>query len=163
MSEVKELIEDIKSVTADLRKEVELTKEKGKETDALTVAKFDKLNDRIDQLEEQKDRIETELNRKEFSPEAQKAEVVEDQAKFDKGMEKFLKTGDKAHMEAVKAELKTLVVNSDTNGGYFVSADRSGRIISQIFETSPIRQVAEVITLQTVSYTHLTLPTNREV
>jgi len=45
--------------------------------------------------------------------------------------------------------LKSLSVGSDPDGGYFVEPDTSGRIVTKIFETSPMRQVANVMTIGT--------------
>lgn len=45
--------------------------------------------------------------------------------------------------------LKALSVGSDPDGGYFVEPDTSGRIVSKIFETSPMRQVASIQTIGT--------------
>lgn len=42
-----------------------------------------------------------------------------------------------------------LSVGADPEGGYFVSPDMSGRIVQRIFETSPIRQVANVVETST--------------
>jgi HK97 family phage major capsid protein len=41
-------------------------------------------------------------------------------------------------------ELKALSVGSDPDGGYVVTPDTSGRIVSRVFETSPIRAYASV-------------------
>ena len=46
-------------------------------------------------------------------------------------------------------ECKALAVSDDTQGGFMVHADLSGRIIKRIFETSPIRQYANVQTIST--------------
>jgi HK97 family phage major capsid protein len=45
--------------------------------------------------------------------------------------------------------LKSLSVGSDPDGGYFVEPDTSGRIVTKIFETSPMRQVANVLSIGT--------------
>lgn len=44
-------------------------------------------------------------------------------------------------------QMKALSVGSDPDGGYLVSPDMSGRMISRIFETSPMRQYANVQTI----------------
>ncbi len=44
-------------------------------------------------------------------------------------------------------EIKALSVGSDPDGGFAVPPDMSGRIISLIFETSPVRQIANVATI----------------
>ncbi|MEA3042980.1 MAG: hypothetical protein QOH47_818 [Sphingomonadales bacterium] len=41
-------------------------------------------------------------------------------------------------------EVKTLSVGSDPDGGYFVTPDISGRIVTKVYETSPIRQIASI-------------------
>ena len=46
-------------------------------------------------------------------------------------------------------EIKALSVGSDPDGGYAVHPDMSGRIASLILETSPLRQVANVVTIGT--------------
>jgi HK97 family phage major capsid protein len=46
-------------------------------------------------------------------------------------------------------EFKALSVGSDPDGGYVVHPDMSGRIVTQIFETSPMRAFASVQTIST--------------
>jgi HK97 family phage major capsid protein len=46
-------------------------------------------------------------------------------------------------------EVKTLAVGSDPDGGYFVTPDISGRIVRKVYETSPVRQNANVQTIGT--------------
>lgn len=46
-------------------------------------------------------------------------------------------------------EMKALAVSDDTQGGFMVHADLTGRIVKRIFETSPIRQYASVATIST--------------
>jgi HK97 family phage major capsid protein len=58
----------------------------------------------------------------------------------------FLRKGDRV-MEGV--ELKTLSVGSDPAGGYQVHPDTSGQVVTQIFETSPMRAYASSQTIST--------------
>jgi HK97 family phage major capsid protein len=44
-----------------------------------------------------------------------------------------------------QAHMKSLVEGSNPRGGYFVSPDDTGRMIARIFETSPMRSIASVI------------------
>lgn len=46
-------------------------------------------------------------------------------------------------------ELKTLAVGSDPEGGYFVTPDTSGRIVTKVYETSPMRQICAQQTIST--------------
>jgi HK97 family phage major capsid protein len=59
---------------------------------------------------------------------------------------KFLREGEKSLTEA---ELKTLSVGSDPDGGYFVTPDTSGRVVRKIFETSPMRSICGQQTIST--------------
>jgi len=49
-------------------------------------------------------------------------------------------------------EVKTLSVGSDSDGGYFVTPDTSGRIVTKVYETSNIRQIANVQTISSDSH-----------
>lgn len=51
--------------------------------------------------------------------------------------------------------LNTLREGSDPDGGFFVPDEMGSRIRERIFRTSPIRQVAEVISIGTEAYTFL--------
>lgn len=55
----------------------------------------------------------------------------------------YLRVGDKKLSAAMMADMS---VGSDPNGGYIVSPDMSGRIVTLSFETSPMRQICNVIT-----------------
>lgn len=48
-------------------------------------------------------------------------------------------------------EVKTLSVGSDPDGGYYVTPDMSGRIVKKVYETSPMRQVANIQAITTDS------------
>ena len=67
-------------------------------------------------------------------------------ADYKSAFNKFLREG-KENLEA--AEVKTMAVGSDPDGGYFVTPDVSGRIIQFVYETSPMRQVASVTSIST--------------
>lgn len=47
------------------------------------------------------------------------------------------------------AELKTMLVGSEPDGGYFVTPDITGRIAMKVYETSPVRQIASVQVIST--------------
>lgn len=72
-----------------------------------------------------------------------------DQAGFDSykaAHEKWMREGPQS---LSGDEIKTLAVGSDPEGGYFVTPDISGRIVTKVFETSPIRQIAAQQTIST--------------
>jgi HK97 family phage major capsid protein len=56
----------------------------------------------------------------------------------------FLRKGDRA-MGA--DALKSMSVGVDSDGGYLVTPDTSGRIVAKVYETSPMRSVASVVTI----------------
>lgn len=48
-----------------------------------------------------------------------------------------------------EAEVKALQVGVDADGGYLVPADTTGRIVTRVFELSPMRQIASIVTIST--------------
>ena len=67
-------------------------------------------------------------------------------ADYKSAFNRFLREGKEA-LDA--AEVKTMAVGSDPDGGYFVTPDVSGRIIQFVYETSPMRQVSSVTSIST--------------
>jgi HK97 family phage major capsid protein len=53
-------------------------------------------------------------------------------------------------------ERKAMSVGSDPNGGYFAPIDMSGRIVTKVFETTPMRQFAFVDTTTSDTYEGIT-------
>ena len=49
------------------------------------------------------------------------------------------------------AERKAMSVGSDPDGGFLVTPDVTGRIVARVYETSPIRQIASVMSISTDS------------
>jgi len=71
----------------------------------------------------------------------QKDFSVENMAEYKAGLDAYLR----------KAELKaqTLQVGQDPAGGYWVTPDASGRMVRKAYETTPMRQIANVVTIGT--------------
>lgn len=65
---------------------------------------------------------------------------------YKKAQDHYLREG-KENLTA--DEVKTLSVGSDPDGGYFVTPDVGGRIVKRVYETSPVRQEASIITIST--------------
>ncbi len=141
---------------------------KGK-ADPLTEAKVDRLNHEItralDQAESAKkrvDRLETVLNRSPVGP-AKTDEWAEAKAfmserkgnlnaEADVGLYRQYKSALNGYIRRNNAgsgpdEIKALSVGSDPDGGFLITPDMSGRIVSLIRETSPMRQIANVVTI----------------
>ena len=59
----------------------------------------------------------------------------------------FLRNGVLGMSEATRAAfLNTMQTNNDPNGGYLTSPDRTGRMVQLIYETTPMRELATVVT-----------------
>lgn len=133
-----------------------------------TEAKVDRLNAEISRIEDvarkRFDQIETALNR---SPRGASALSEHDEAAvfaaerkahfgghLDVGTYRSYKAALHQYLRKNNAgsgveEIKALSVGSDPDGGFAVTPDMTGRIISLIRETSPVRQVANVVTIGT--------------
>jgi len=69
---------------------------------------------------------------------------------YESALKQHLRTPDVRHMSPDQA--KALSVGSDPDGGYTVTPEMSNRIVSRQFETSPLRQVANVETISSMSF-----------
>jgi HK97 family phage major capsid protein len=148
--------------------ELEKQAKKGGE-DAVTKAEFQKISDALDKTADEiksaakrADEIEKKLNRGALS--GDKATEVETKAvaEFARQIGGDLSVDDyRAYKSALygmngplrtaqsKADIKALSVGSDPDGGYLVTPDTTGRMIQRIYETSPMRQVASVMSIGT--------------
>lgn len=59
------------------------------------------------------------------------------------------KSGLNDHLRNPNVKAATLSVGSDPSGGYLVTPDTTGRMIKKIYESSPMRQLASVVTIGT--------------
>ncbi|MBI5427266.1 MAG: phage major capsid protein [Nitrospinae bacterium] len=101
---------------------------------------------RISEMKERLERLETRLNRPAFL--SAKAEANGPATERKAAVMKYLRTGD-------FAECKALSVDGDPQGGYWVQPEMSSQVIKKIFESSPMRAVAQV---ETVSSDALEIP-----
>jgi HK97 family phage major capsid protein len=134
--------------------------EKGQPVPAELEAKIVKIEESIAGQEAVKDRldaIDTAIKRGAFGKHktddevsAQKQEYADLLCKYMRGGDEGGKGWSEKEVSRVKelhtslAEQKLLAVQSDPDGGYWVSPDETGRIVERVFETSPMRQVASV-------------------
>jgi len=72
--------------------------------------------------------------------------TVEDYKAYKSALNKYLRRGTE---EMDGAERKAMSVGSDPDGGYTVTPDLTGRIVTKLFETSPIRTIAAQQTIST--------------
>lgn len=158
--------------------ETELKELKKGSADFVTSDKLDKLNKSLDELQAKKDEIEKKLaeridviekkaNRPQLSSE-DAGKIAEEVKQFNIARESFEMKGDGVDEKALGEyksgfrsylrkgekslgadEFKTMAVGGDPDGGYLVTPDTSGRIVTKLYETSPIRQIADVQTIST--------------
>jgi HK97 family phage major capsid protein len=69
----------------------------------------------------------------------------EDFAAYAKGLNVYMRRGGNTPATVMAA----MSVGADPDGGYSVTPDTSGRIVKRIYETSPMRQVASVVSIGT--------------
>jgi HK97 family phage major capsid protein len=168
MSEIKELADGLKADWENFKKthtESLKAKAEGKAV-AEIEAKLAEINKAIDAKTAQLDKIETAIKRSAVGGSEHNKEPGEKVLR--KAFRSWMSKGaanstlsdaimgvlesDTALKEAyidAHPECKALAVADDTQGGFMVHADLSGRIIKRIFETSPIRQYANVQTIST--------------
>jgi HK97 family phage major capsid protein len=91
--------------------------------------------------------IEVAMKRTQQGPENKGGPSQESKAQTDA----FMRLVRKGEGRLTEVELKTLQVSDDSQGGYLVPVDMTGRIIQKIFETSPMRQYASIATISTDS------------
>lgn len=167
IEEVKKTITDLGKAFHEFKSSVDeklkaASESKGK--DPLLEEKIQKLNTAMDQLGAHKDRLEKiEIALKRAPTSAPRllknratGEEFEAPADWDevkKAYNAFLRKGvggERANGgDEWRHESKTMSVATDSDGGFLVTSDMSGRTIQKIFETSPIRGVASVQTIGT--------------
>ena len=145
---------------------------KGQSLPAELKEQLESINTRITEIDSEKAEMQKELARRAKSPvsvDSEKAEAAAlsfhkmackrreipcdptafgaaEMKEYSNAFELMLRKGD----QMLGAEMqKALSVGSDPDGGYLVKPDTSGRIVSKVFETSPMRQYASVQTIGT--------------
>jgi HK97 family phage major capsid protein len=142
-------------------------------SDVVTVEKLSRIDDALNALSEKQqqaiqraDALEKRMNRPGLGGDGEKGAVelkafnasvkanaaalgrtapvdvsAEGFAEYKAAFDRFLRYG-KDELDG--AERKALSVGSDPDGGYLVTPDMSGRIVTRMFETSPMRSIASV-------------------
>jgi HK97 family phage major capsid protein len=129
--------EELKAANNDRLAEIE---KKGS-ADVLLENKLETINTYINDQQELKERIE----KLETTSSIDVSDSVSKEAdsEYKEAFLRYIKKG----YEGPALEEKALSVGNDTEGGYTVTAELSGRIIERLFETSPMRSICNVQTI----------------
>lgn len=136
---------------------------KGNE-DFLTKADAEKINKAIDDavaaVKKRTDEIEAKANRLQLGGGADAAAEIKQAAEFAKltGQKDFTPEQLREYKTALEQVLRnperktqTLAVGVDPAGGYMVTPDKTGRIVKKVYETTPMRQLANIVVIGTDS------------
>lgn len=146
LQEIKGLVEKINPTLAQLRSEVDAVKESQK--DILTQEKWDRMSDALtkdlEAIQQKQAKLEAAMNRPGASDGKPDAEM---EAKHAAAFDQYLRNctvpeNFKATSKGV--EVKSMSTDVLPEGGYLVRPEFSATIIDRVFETSPLRQVANV-------------------
>lgn len=153
--EVKELIDQIGRDYAELKTSLTQKAEQAAQgvVDPLIEAKLQKINESITEKEAARDKVLTELRSRvdimaTFGVGGEKADGgTPELRQYKQGLDSYLRRGNESGLREL--ERRALSVGSDPDGGYTVEADKSGRIVMRIYETSPVRQYASIQAIST--------------
>ena len=155
MQDLKQLVNDINHSFLEFktRNDQRLRELEQGRRDPLIGQQVDTLAREVQNLAEVKSRmeqIETQLNRPVFAT-GNRFEISQDNADH-KVINKYLRHGESA---LTPDEVKQLSVDSDPQGGYWVTGQMSQAVITKVTETSPLRGLA---TVETISSNALEIP-----
>lgn len=163
-------VAEIKNQVAEVMKAIEESKssndENLKKADVVTEEKIAKINDFVTKKLEEVQTAQAEMKERNKKLEAalQRAEEGGDDKKLAadraKAFDAFLRNTTEAKQELEildkkLAEAKDMSTQVDPQGGYFVRPEFGDFIVSRMFETSPIRQIANIETIGGKSLTLL--------
>lgn len=142
MTEIKGLVEKVNEALVPLRSEVESLK--ASQRDVVTEAKFDKMADQVtgaleklQAIEAKNAAMEAAMQRGDFGGKSDASKELEA-----KGREAI--NALKGAEGRATLEIRAMSTDSNPNGGYLVMPELSATVVSRVFETSPIRLVANV-------------------
>ena len=154
MEELKKLLSEMQSAFAEFKRtndERLASIEKRGSADGLLEEKLEKINSKLSELEKDIEAKRLAANRAPlYGPNGENLLDLspEEKSHYD-AMKGYLRKG------VVTGELETRSMQSglDDNAGYLLAKPTVGRIVSKVYETTPLRQVADV---QTISSSKLT-------
>ncbi len=148
--EIKKLLDEQQKTFTEFKSAVNQRDEELKKHGAAiagTEEKIAKLNGALDEIGKKLAGFELSLKR--GGSTGEQGQIDERAKKHNEAFRQYLRKCDPRALDVLAAEgveAKSMTVGSDADGGYLVAPDTSGRIITRVFETSPIRQLATVVT-----------------
>lgn len=147
MQDIKQLVHDINHSFLEFknRNDQRLKELEQGRQDPLLRNQVERLGQDIQKLSGMKSRleqVETRLNRPAFATPHAPTENSEHQ----QAVNKYLRRGEGG---LTPEEVKLLSVDSDPQGGYWVTSDMSSQVITKVTETSPMRNLATVESIST--------------
>lgn len=133
--------EEFKSVNDARLKEIE----KKCSADTLFTGQLEKINGFIDETKSKIDKLETAAARPASSAVDESKEGNPEAIQYKKAFGSYLRKGVDNGLGDL--QLKALSVNSEPDGGYLVTPQMSAMITKNVFESSPMRQLATVETI----------------
>lgn len=147
LAEIKGLVEKINPTLVELRKEVDGLKA-SQPTDVVTEEKHQKMADDITakmaEMQQAQARLEARLNRPEHDAKGMDAELEQ---KHSAAFAQYMKNGTLPGDFTIGSEgiqVKAMSTDVNPDGGYLVRPALSSNVMDRIFETSPLRGVANV-------------------
>lgn len=150
MNEIKQLVDELNHAFSEhkVQNDQRLADlEKNGRVDPLLEQQVNRISSEIQDLTDMKqglEKIQTQLNRPGFEFGSGSLDPLAEKKKA--AVEKYLRKGE-ARMSA--DEIKFLSSQQDADGGYWVTSGMSDKVISKVFETSPMRNIATVETIST--------------
>ena len=142
MTEIKGLVEKVNEAIVPLRSEVDALK--ASQRDVVTEEKFDKMAaqvtgamEKLQAIEQKNAALEAAMQRGDFGAKGDEAKELE--AKGREKLRDFKANGDRGTLE-----IRAMSTDSQPDGGYLVMPETSATVISRVFETSPLRLVANI-------------------
>lgn len=156
MNEIKQLVDELNQAFSEHKVKNDqrlLDLEKNGRVDPLLEQQVSRISSEIQELTDVKqglERVQTQLNRPGFEFNREGLDPLAKKKKA--AVEKYLRKGEAA---MAPDEIKFLSSQQDADGGYWVTSGMSDKVISKVFETSPMRNVA---TVETISSDALEIP-----
>jgi HK97 family phage major capsid protein len=155
--EIKEKLEQMGHAFEEFKKTNDARNEEIKKFGTATAAtetKLKKVEEDMDKLQKSIDQMNAALNRSGgLNGGDEQGEQKKASAAYKKALSAYMKKGiDMPHdVLAAEPEYKDMQVGVDADGGYLVSPETSSEIVKKIYESSPMRQLASVMTIGTDS------------